>query len=321
MNKKLYIVIPCYNEQDVLRETAARLQAKVSSMVASGLVGEGSRVLFVDDGSKDSTWDIIRQLHLENPLFTGFRLSRNVGQQKSLFAGMAAVKDLADMAVSMDADLQDDIDVMDKMVQAYNTGDDIVFGVRSSRRKDTFIRKFASESFYRFTKMLGIHIVPDHAHYRLMSRRAVEALSQYGEVNLFLPYLVPQLGFQNSVVYYERNKRFAGKTKYSLGRLFSMAVDGITSFSTKPIELISIPVFFSFLAALAGVIAMVAMKIRYNAVPNWLPVFASLWAAGGFQLLAVRIIGEYIGKTFKETKRRPRYFIAEKLLDDTVHGT
>lgn len=321
MNKKLYIVIPCYNEQDVLRETAARLQAKVNSMVASGLVGEGSRVLFVDDGSKDGTWDIIRQLHQENALFTGFRLSRNVGQQKSLYAGMAAVKDLADMAVSMDADLQDDIDVMDKMVEAFQQGDDIVFGVRSSRKKDTFIRKFASESFYRFTKMLGIHIVPDHAHYRLMSRRAIDALSQCGEVNLFLPYLVPQLGFQTSIVYYERNKRFAGKTKYSLGRLFSMAVDGITSFSTKPIELISIPVCFSFLAALAGVIAMVAMKIRYNAVPGWLPVFTSLWAAGAFQLLAVRIIGEYIGKTFKETKRRPRYFIAEKLLDDTVCGT
>ncbi|HOU10230.1 MAG TPA: glycosyltransferase family 2 protein [Clostridiales bacterium] len=319
MNKRLYIVIPCYNEQDVLRETAERLRQKVEGMIANGLIAPDSRVLFVDDGSKDATWAIIRQLNGENRLFTGFRLSRNVGQQKSLFAGMVAVKDLADMAVSMDADLQDDIDVMEQMIQAYYRGDDIVFGVRSSRKKDSLIRKLASEGFYLFTRMLGIRIVPDHAHYRLMSRRAIEALAQYSEVNLFLPFLVPQLGFRHSIVYYERNKRFAGKTKYSLRKLFSMAVDGITSFSTKPIELISIPVFLSFLAAFGGCIAMLALKARHDTIPEWLPVFSSLWFVAAFQLLAIRIIGEYIGKTFKETKRRPRYFIAEKLLDDIKH--
>jgi len=233
MHDKLYIVIPCFNEEEVLSETANRLADKIKIMIEQGLVSENSKVVFVDDGSKDNTWKIIKQLHNENKMFSGFSLSHNVGQQKSLFAGMVTVKEYADIIVSMDADLQDDIDVLDEMVKEYQQGNDIVYGVRSSRKNDLFIRRFTSENFYRFTRMMGIEIVPDHAHYRLMSRRAVEALSEYGEVNLFLPYLVPQLGFKNTIVYYERNRRFAGETKYSLRKLFAMATDGITSFSTK----------------------------------------------------------------------------------------
>ena len=316
MNETLYIVIPCFNEEDVLHETANRLDQKMKSMMAQGLIGEGSKVVFVDDGSKDKTWEIIKQLHTENNLFSGFSLSHNVGQQKSLFAGMVTVKKYADMFVSMDADLQDDVNVMDEMVRAYYKGDDIVYGVRSSRKKDSFVRRFASENFYKFTEMMGIEFVPDHAHYRLMSRRAVEALSKYEEVNLFLPYLVPQLGFRSSVVYYERNKRFAGKTKYSLRKLFSMATDGITSFSTKPIAMISLLVFGSFLAVIAGTIAIIIQKVQTGEVPSWLIVFTSVWAAGTFQLIALRVIGEYIGKTFKESKKRPRYIVSENLMDN-----
>lgn len=316
MHEILYIVIPCFNEEEVLHETANRLDKKTKSMMEQGLISENSKVVFVDDGSKDNTWKIITQLHNENKLFSGLCLSHNVGQQKSLYAGLMAVKKYADMIVSMDADLQDDVDVMDEMVHAYYKGDDIVYGVRSSRKKDSFIRRFASENFYRFTKMMGIEIVPDHAHYRLMSRRAVEALSEYGEVNLFLPYLVPQLGFKNSNVYYERNKRFAGKTKYSLRKLFVMATDGITSFSTKPIELISILIFGSFIAVIAGIIAIIVQKVENNIIPSRLIIFTSVWAIGTFQLLAIRIVGEYVGKTFKETKSRPRYIISENLLEE-----
>jgi glycosyltransferase involved in cell wall biosynthesis len=315
MHETLYIVIPCFNEEEVLHETANRLEIKMKSMFEQGLISEKSKVIFVDDGSKDSTWKVIKQLHDENKLFSGFSLSRNVGQQKSLYAGLMSAKEDADIVVSMDADLQDDIDVLDEMVNAYYKGNDIVYGVRSARKKDSFVRRFASESFYRFTKMMGIEIVPDHAHYRLMSKRTVEALSEFREVNLFLPYLAPQLGFKNSVVYYERNKRFAGETKYSLRKLFMMATDGITSFSTKPIAMISILVVFSFMAVIAGIIAILVKKITNNAIPSWLIIFTSVWAAGAFQLLAIRVIGEYIGKTFKETKNRPRYIISENLLE------
>jgi len=216
MNEKLYIVIPCYNEEEVLHETANRLEKKIGGMIEQGLVSQNSKVVFVDDGSKDDTWGIITKLHNKNKMFSGLRLSHNVGQQKSLYAGLIAVKDYADMIVSMDADLQDDVDKMDEMVNAFYNGDDIVYGVRSSRKKDFFIRRSISKFFYFFLRMMGIDMITDHSHYRLMSRRAVEALSKYPEVNLFLPCLVPLLGFKNSVVYYERNKRFAGKTKYSI---------------------------------------------------------------------------------------------------------
>lgn len=315
MNEKLYVVIPCFNEEEVLRETAGRLDKKVKSLYEQGLISEDSRVIFVDDGSSDRTWEIITQLHNENKLFSGIHLSRNFGQHNSLFAGMMKAKEHADIIVSMDADLQDDIDAIDQMVEEYYKGNDIVFGARSCRKKDTFIRRFASKSFYKVTKMMGIDIIPDHAHYRLMSRRAVEALSEYGEVNLFLPYLVPQLGFGKSIVYYERNKRFAGKTKYSIKKLVMMATDGITSFSTKPIEIISVLALVSFLGAIAGVIAIAVQRINNGTVSPWMTVFTSVWTISAFQLVAIRIIGGYIGKIFKETKRRPRYTIAENILD------
>lgn len=316
MNEKLYVVIPCFNEEEVLRETAGRLDRKMKSMSEQGLISEDGRVIFIDDGSSDRTWEIITQLHDENKFFLGVRLSRNFGQHNSLFAGLMAVKEKADIFISMDADLQDDIEAVDEMVREYHNGSDIVYGVRSSRKKDSFIRRTASENFYRFTKMMGVEFIADHAHYRLMSRRAVEALSEYGEVNLFLPYLVPQLGFKHSIVYYERSKRFAGKTKYSLRKLSLMAVDGITSFSTKPIAMISALVLGSFLAVIAGIVAIIVQKVQTGEVSPWLIVFTSVWAIAVFQLIATRIVGEYIGKTFKETKKRPRYVISENLLKD-----
>lgn len=313
MKKTLYMVIPCFNEEEVLRETAGRLDQKIRALCEDGLVDQDSRVLFVDDGSTDRTWSIISQLHAENPRFSGIRLSRNFGQHNSLFAGMMCAKDHADMIASMDADLQDDIDALDNMVKEYHSGKDIVLGVRSSRKKDKAIRKFASAGFYKVTKLLGIDVVPEHAHFRLMSRRAVEALSKFEETNLFLPYLVTQIGFDTAIVYYERNKRFAGKTKYSLRKLFSMATDGITSFSTKPIALISILASLTFIVFFGSIVTMVVQKLAQGEVAAWLWVFSSVWAVGTLMLVSVRIVGEYVGKAFGETKHRPRYIIADSL--------
>lgn len=316
MNETLYLVIPCYNETEVLQETARRLDAKIAAMVAQGLIDRDSKVVFVDDGSKDDTWNIIKQLHHANKLFAGVRLSRNFGQHNALFAGLMFAKDKADITISMDADLQDDVNAMDAMVSEYYKGNDIVYGVRSSRKKDSFVRRNASESFYKFTKHMGIEMVPDHAHYRLMSQRAVRVLSEYGEVNLFLPYLVPQLGFNFSIVYYERNERFAGKTKYSLRNLFLMGVDGITSFSTKPIECISVFAGISLCIFLASIIGILVQLKNGGSVSAWLPVFSSVWAIAMFIMVSIRIIGEYIGKVYKETKRRPRYSVTENLMQE-----
>lgn len=316
MNEILYFVIPCHNEEEVLCETASRLAIKIRTMAEQGIVSDQSRVVFVDDGSQDKTWEIINTLHKENNLFSGVLLSNNFGQHNTLFAGMMAVKDKADIVVSMDADLQDDVDAVDKMVSEYHKGNDIVYGVRSSRKKDSFVRRSASKGFYNFTKWMDIDMIPDHAHYRLMSRRAVAALSEYGETNLFLPYLVPQLGFKHSIVYYERNERFAGKTKYSLRKLFLMGVDGITSFSTKPIECISVFAVISFFIFLASIIGILVQLKNSGSVSEWLPVFSSVWAIATFMMVSIRIIGEYIGKAFKETKRRPRYIIEENLMEE-----
>lgn len=316
MNEIIYMVIPCYNETEVLQETASRLENKFHHMMKQGLICADSRVVFVDDGSKDNTWDMISQLHQRNALFCGVRLSRNFGQHNALFAGLMFAKDKADITISMDADLQDDVDAMDAMVAEYHKGNDIVYGVRSSRKKDSFVRRNASEGFYKVTKHMGIDMIPDHAHYRLMSRRAIEALSEYGETNLFLPYLIPQLGFNFSIVYYERKERFAGKTKYSLRKLFLMAMDGITSFSTKPIECISVFAGISLISFMASAIGMCVQLLNNGKVSEWLLVVSSVWATGTFLMVSLRIVGEYVGKAFRETKRRPRYIVVENLVEE-----
>jgi len=316
MCKTLYLVIPCFNEEDVLPETSKQLEIKIKKMIEQKLVDENSKVVFVDDGSKDSTWNIIKQLHAENELFSGLSLAHNSGEQNAYLAGMMTVKEYADMVITMDADLQDDIDAIDKMVAEYYKGNDIVYGVRSVRRKESFFRKYSAKVFYKIMKIMGTELIPNHSQYRLMSRRAIEELSRYSEVNLFLPALIPLLGFKNSFVYYERKERYAGKSKYSVGKLFLLASEAVTSFSLKPIQMINVLAFVAFCFSVFGMAAMAVKEVKFGIVPSWLIIFTSVWAIGALQLIATKIIGEYIGKAYKEVKRRPRYIISESFLDE-----
>ena len=306
---KLYVVVPCYNEEAVLPETTRRLGEKLHAMMAAGSISADSRVLFVDDGSRDRTWELIEQAHAQDELFTGAKLSRNRGHQNALLAGLMTAKDCADMVISMDADLQDDINAMDKFVEEYYAGHDIVYGVRSSRATDTAFKRLTGEGFYKVMRKLGVEIVNNHAEYRLMSRRALEALSKYDERNLFLRGIVPLLGYPAAIVPYERAKRFAGETKYPLKKMLSFAIEGITSFSVKPLT------FITWLGILIMAISALAMIIGAIAGGGLSLVACSIWLMGGIQLLCTGVLGEYIGKIYSEVKRRPRYFI-EKYTDE-----
>lgn len=312
----LYVVIPCYKEQEVLPETAKRMKQKMESLVAQGKISNKSRVMLVNDGSTDKTWEIIQQLHKEDKLFSGVNLSRNRGHQNALLAGLMTAKKYADITISMDADLQDDINAIDAMVDKYNNeGCDVVYGVRSSRATDTFFKKFTAEGFYKFMKLMGADIVFNHADYRLMSKRALEGLSEFGEVNLFLRGIVPEIGYKSDIVEYERAERFAGESKYPLKKMLSFAFDGITSFSIKPIRLIiNLGIFISLFSIIA-LIWSIVVKITGSSEAGWSSIMASIWLIGGIQLLSIGIIGEYIGKMYKETKHRPR-FIIESVLNE-----
>ena len=311
--KTLYVVVPCYKEEEVLPETSKRLKEKMESLVRQGRISASSRILFVNDGSKDRTWEIIAGLHEKDSIFSGVNLSRNRGHQNALLAGlMTAVQD-ADMMISMDADLQDDIGAMDKMIDAYHEGYDIVYGVRSSRKTDSFFKRFTAEGFYRLMKAMGVDIVFNHADYRLMSRRAVEGLAEFKEVNLFLRGVVPQIGYSWTTVEYERARRFAGESKYPFKKMLAFALDGITSFSIKPLRLIlflgGIIFVFSIIALLWALVA----RMTGHTVSGWTSLMCSIWMIGGIQLLSLGVIGEYIGKIYGEAKARPR-FIIEKVL-------
>lgn len=316
MNETLYIVIPCYNEQEVLLETAKRLKTKMSELMERGTIGTKSHVVFVNDGSKDRTWELITQLHKENSLFSGINLSRNRGHQNALLAGLMTAKDYADMTISMDADLQDDIDAIDEMIDKYQKGADIVYGVRSSRKKDTFFKKATAEFFYKLMNGMGANTVFNHADYRLMSRRALEGLAQFGEVNLFLRGIVPMIGYPCDVVYYERGERFAGESKYPLGKMLSFAIEGITSLSIKPIRLITGLGFFIFLVSIGILIYSLVRHFMGATIVGWTTLMVSVWAIGGLILLSLGIVGEYVGKIYLETKSRPRFLIDCFLNDD-----
>lgn len=316
MRNKLYMVIPCYNEQEVLPETSKRLKEKLSTLVKAGKIDPESRIIFVNDGSKDRTWEIIRRLHEEDPVFGGVNLSRNRGHQNALLAGLMTVKDHADMAISMDADLQDDINAIDEMVEKYLNGTDIVYGVRSSRAKDTFFKKATAESFYKLMNTMGVNTVFNHADYRLMSKRALEGLAEFREVNLFLRGIVPMIGYSTDVVYYERGERFAGESKYPLGKMLSFAIEGITSLSTKPIRMITFLGFFIFLVSIGILIYSLVRHFMGATIVGWTTLMVSVWAIGGLILLSLGVVGEYIGKIYLETKARPRFLI-EEFLNDT----
>ena len=311
----LYVVVPCYKEEEVLPETSKRLKAKLTALIAQGKISPRSRILFVNDGSKDRTWPIIEELHARDRIFSGVNLSRNRGHQNALLAGLMTAVQHADLMVSMDADLQDDIDAMDKMIDAYHEGYDVVYGVRASRKTDSFFKRFTAESFYKLMKAMGVDIVFNHADYRLMSRRAVEGLSQFKEVNLFLRGIVPQIGYSWTTVEYERAKRFAGESKYPLKKMLSFAFDGITSFSVKPLRLILTLGAVIFALSLVMLLWTLVRWIAGATVSGWASLMCSIWMIGGIQLLALGVIGEYMGKVYSETKARPR-FIIERVLND-----
>lgn len=319
MRNKLYMVIPCYNEQEVLPETSKRLKEKLSTLVKAGKIDPESRIIFVNDGSKDRTWEIIRRLHEEDPVFGGVNLSRNRGHQNALLAGLMTVKDHADMAISMDADLQDDINAIDEMVEKYLNGIDIVYGVRSSRAKDTFFKKATAEGFYKLMNTMGVNTVFNHADYRLMSKRALEGLAEFREVNLFLRGIVPMIGYSTDVIYYKRGERFAGESKYPLGKMLSFAIEGITSLSTKPIRMITFLGFFIFLVSIGILIYSLVRHFMGATIVGWTTLMVSVWAIGGLILLSLGVVGEYIGKIYLETKARPRFLI-EEFLNDTENA-
>ena len=311
----LYIVVPCYNEEEVLPETARRLGDKLRGLMAAGKISPKSRVLFVNDGSRDGTWGVISRLHAADPLFSGVDLSRNRGHQNALLAGLMTARDRCDMAVSMDADLQDDVDAVDAMVEKYSEGCDIVYGVRSSRKKDTFFKRVTAEGFYRVMNFLGAETVFNHADYRLMSRRALDGLAEFREVNLFLRGIVPMIGYTVGTVEYERGERFAGESKYPLKKMLSFAMEGITSLSTKPIRYITLLGFLIFLVSLLMLVYSIVRWAHGDTIVGWVSLICSVWAIGGLILLSLGVIGEYIGKIYLETKARPRFLIREILED------
>lgn len=311
---RLYIVVPCYKEEAVLPETARRLKDKLTALADAGAITPDSRVLFVDDGSTDRTWALIAQLHQADATFSGVKLSRNRGHQNALLAGLEEAARHADVIISMDADLQDDIDAVDRMLEKYREGCEVVYGVRSSRAKDTAFKRATAQGFYRFMQLMGVNIIYNHADYRLLSRRAAEALLSFPEENLFLRGMVPLVGFRSDSVYYERGERFAGESKYPLKKMLAFALDGITSFSVKPIRLILGLGVVIFVVSVVMLLYFLIRKWCGHTVSGWTSLACSIWALGGIQLLALGVIGEYIGKIYNETKRRPRY-IVETVLD------
>lgn len=308
---KLFVVLPCYNEEEVLGETSKRLLELYGKMISEGTVSPESKIVFVDDGSRDRTWEIISGLCEQNNIYRGVKLAHNAGHQNALLGGLMTVKDECDCAVSIDADLQDDINVIPEMVKKFDNGCDVVYGVRSERKTDSFFKRTTAQGFYKFMAMMGVDVVYNHADYRLMSRRALNDLESFKEVNLFLRGLVPLIGYKSDSVYYERAERFAGESKYPLKKMLSFAFDGITSFSVKPIKVLwSMGLIVCVAAVIAAIYTLVSKFFGYTS-DGWASLMCSIWFWGGVQLVSIGIIGEYIGKIYKESKARPRYIIEE----------
>lgn len=314
--KVLYVVVPCYNEEEVLEETTRQLKEKMESLIKDKKISKESKVMYVNDGSKDNTWKMIEEISEKEKLFTGISLSRNRGHQNALLGGLMTAKNYADIVISMDADLQDDINAIDEMIDKYYEGADIVYGVRSARKTDTWFKKTTAEGFYKFMKMMGADIVYNHADYRLASKRVLDELEKFNEVNLFLRGMFPLIGYKTEIVYYERNERFAGESKYPLKKMLNFAWDGITSFSVKPLRLICTMGFIILFISLIIMIYSLIRKITGNTVDGWTFITISIWLIGGIQMISTGIIGEYIGKVYNETKRRPRYIISRNLNEE-----
>jgi polyisoprenyl-phosphate glycosyltransferase len=315
MNKPvLTIVVPCFNEEEVFQDTSSSLSIVMNNLIAENLVSEDSKILFVDDGSKDKTWDLIELEGLKNSYVKGLKLSRNVGHQNALLAGLEIASKQSDCVISIDADLQDDIEAIKVFVERFWEGYDIVYGVRNKRDTDSFFKRNTALGFYKFMIKIGIRLVPNHADYRLMSKRALEELLRYKETNLFLRGLVPLIGFKSTEVYYDRKERLAGESKYPLRKMLAFAFDGITSFSIAPIRFVTLIGFLSILiSTIAGIYAL-TQKILGHTESGWTSLVISIWFVGGLQLMGIGIVGEYIGKIYHETKKRPRFAIEKNLL-------
>lgn len=314
MKNILHMIIPCYNEEAVLNQTAQILSTKIKNLIEQKKISADSKIIFIDDGSKDKTWNIIENLNASDKIFSGIKLSRNRGHQNALLAGLMTAKNFCDFTISMDADLQDDVDAIDKMIEKYNAGNEIVYGVRNKRTSDTFFKRFTAESFYKLMKFLGADIIFNHADFRLMSKKILDEFENFHEVNLFLRGTVPMLGFKSDIVTYERHERTAGESKYPLKKMLAFAWEGITSLSIKPIKFITALGFFIFIVSLILFTYFLCRFINGNIIFGWISLLISLWGLGGLQLIAIGIIGEYIGKIYLETKQRPRFIIEKSLL-------
>lgn len=319
MLPKIAIVVPCYNEEEALPDTAEKLLEKIRQLIDEKLIDERSTMLFVDDGSSDNTWALIEKHHTENPqYFSGIKLTGNKGHQNALLCGLLSIKDHVDAAISIDADLQDDIDVIDKMIEKYCSGNEIVYGVRSDRRSDSFFKRTTAQFFYRMMRFLGVNIIYNHADFRLMGKNALNALAEYSEVNLFLRGIVPLLGFKTGIEYYARSERTAGTSKYPLRQMIKFAFEGITSFSIKPMRLITLLGIFIFSISIAMIIWFVYHHFIGHTIAGWSSIICSLWAIGGLILFSIGIVGEYIGKIYLETKSRPHYHVERFLLYEKI---
>ncbi|MBE6856402.1 MAG: glycosyltransferase family 2 protein [Ruminococcus sp.] len=312
------MVVPCYNEEAVLETTASVLEKKYAQLIEKELISEKSRVVFVNDGSSDNTWRIISRLHSQKPLlFSGINLAHNRGHQNAVLAGLMTVKELCDAVITMDADLQDDVEAVDEMLEKFYEGNHVVYGVRSNRKTDTVFKRFTAQSFYKFMKVMGADVVYNHADFRLMSARVLSELENFKEVNLFLRGMIPLIGFQSANVYYERKERVAGESKYPLKKMISFAMNGITSFSVRPLKIITSFGFFMVLVSIIAFIWAFVSKLAGNTELGWSSTLCSIWLIGGIQILCLGIIGEYIGKIYEEVKARPRYIVAEFLNNET----
>lgn len=308
--KTIYLVIPCYNEEAVLPETTKRLTALMTQLQEKGTITPDSRIVLVDDGSKDRAWAMIAEYyHAQPQFFEGIHLSRNQGHQNALLAGMMTVRDRCDAIISLDADLQDDVNAIVEMIEKFTEGYDVVYGVRSARKTDSAFKRMTAEGFYKLMNMMGAEVVYNHADYRLMSRRALDGLAQFQEVNLFLRGIVPMIGYPSTTVYYERAKRFAGESKYPLKKMLSFAMQGITSLSTKPIRMITSLGALIFVISIAMIAYCLVRYFTGHTVAGWTSTTISVWAIGGLILFALGVIGEYIGKIYLETKQRPKYLV------------
>lgn len=315
MNKILYLVIPCYNEEEVLVETVSRLAKKMNNLIEKNVVSKTSKILFVNDGSKDNTWELIKEFSKNYSYVEGICLSKNRGHQNALLCGLMTAKNYADIVISLDADLQDDINVIDDMILKNKSGADIVYGVRSSRKKDSFFKKWSAEFFYNLMQKLGVDIVFNHADYRLTSKKVLYELEKYQEVNLFLRGIFPLIGFKTDIVYYKRQERFAGQSKYPLKKMLSFAWDGITSFSIKPIRLILNLGILILSISLIVICYSIFVKLFGTTVSGWTFLSCSIWFLAGVQMLSIGLIGEYVGKIYAEVKNRPKYVISESTIN------